>query len=79
MIEPAALARPVVVGPWTGNFTDAMLKLRQAEAILIATDDRQLTGILSMLLASPDRATAMGRRARKSSAASRARQSGMCG
>ena len=28
MIEPAALAKPVIVGPYTGNFAEAMNKLR---------------------------------------------------
>ena len=30
MIEPAALAKPVIVGPFTGNFADVMLKFRNA-------------------------------------------------
>src|SRR5439155_3933873 len=30
MIEPAALAKPTIVGPYTGNFADAMTKLVQA-------------------------------------------------
>jgi 3-deoxy-D-manno-octulosonic-acid transferase len=33
MIEPAALAKPIVVGPWTHNFAEPMQKLRDAHAI----------------------------------------------
>src|SRR5690606_10044041 len=34
MIEPAALAKPVIVGPFTHNFADAMRKFRAAEAMV---------------------------------------------
>ena len=33
MIEPAALGKPVVVGPWTGNFAEPMRALLAADAI----------------------------------------------
>ena len=33
MIEPAALAKPVIVGPYTGNFAEAMIKFREADAV----------------------------------------------
>jgi 3-deoxy-D-manno-octulosonic-acid transferase len=62
MIEPAALGRPTVVGPFTGNFADAMLKLRQAEAVLIAQNEAQLREAVTMLLSSHEKAVAMGRR-----------------
>lgn len=65
MIEPAALGRPTIVGPWTGNFADAMLKLRQAEGILIVNDEAQLLETMTVLLSSPEQAAAMGRRAQE--------------
>lgn len=63
MIEAAALAKPVIVGPWTGNFADAMRKLQQLDAVAVAEDERQFREQLARLLASPDQAVAMGRRA----------------
>jgi 3-deoxy-D-manno-octulosonic-acid transferase len=40
MIEPAALAKPIIIGPWTHNFAEAMRKLREADAI--RRSDRRL-------------------------------------
>jgi len=65
MIEPAALGRATVVGPYTGNFADAMLKLRQAEGILIVQNEARLLDAMSVLLTSPIQATEMGRRAQE--------------
>ena len=65
MIEAAALARPVVVGPWTGNFADAMRKLRQAEAVLVVENEADLRDKIAALLAAPEQAIAMGRRAQE--------------
>ena len=63
MIEPAAIGRPVIVGPFTGNFTDAMRKFRQQEAVLIVQNERQLREAMLALLSSPAKATEMGMRA----------------
>jgi 3-deoxy-D-manno-octulosonic-acid transferase len=63
MIEPAALAKPVVVGPWTGNFKDVMRKLHQAQGVLIAEDESQLQESIALLLNSPGQAMAIGQRA----------------
>jgi 3-deoxy-D-manno-octulosonic-acid transferase len=65
MIEPAALAKPIIVGPFTTNFADAMRWLRASSAIReIATAD-QLQEQMQQLLAGPEQATAMGARARQ--------------
>ena len=63
MIEPAALAKPVVVGPYTTNFAEAMSAFRGADAILEAADATTLEKHTRKLLADPESATAMGRRA----------------
>jgi 3-deoxy-D-manno-octulosonic-acid transferase len=63
MIEPAALARPVIVGPYTHNFADAMTRFREADAVRLVHDAPELERAVSEILSSPDRAAAMGRRA----------------
>ncbi len=65
MIEPAALAKPIVVGPWTGNFADAMNRFRAAGAIAEVRSESELRQTLERWL--NDRAGAMeiGRRAQE--------------
>ena len=63
MIEPAALARPVIVGPFTGNFADVMRRFQESDAMLIVKDEAQLRAAMLDLLAFPKKANAMGRRA----------------
>jgi 3-deoxy-D-manno-octulosonic-acid transferase len=63
MIEPAALARPIIVGPWTGNFADAVRKLRAAEGLMVVNDEPQLLEAMSVLLSTPAQAQLMGRSA----------------
>ena len=65
MIEPAALGKPVVVGAFTHNFADAMLKLRQADAVRVIETPAALRAALSDILADPAAAVEMGRRARE--------------
>jgi 3-deoxy-D-manno-octulosonic-acid transferase len=63
MIEPAALGKAVMVGPFTGNFAEAMNKLRAAEAVMEVVDEGTLAETVSVLLYSPQQASEMGRRA----------------
>ena len=73
MIEPAALGKPVVVGPWTHNFADAMSQLRRADGIVeakpAAAGQAQVVaavvGAVGAILADRPAATAMGTRARQ--------------
>lgn len=65
MIEPAALARPVVVGPYTTNFADVMRRLREADAVRVVSDPGGLGGVVESLLADRAGAAAMGRRAQE--------------
>jgi 3-deoxy-D-manno-octulosonic-acid transferase len=63
MIEPAALARPVICGPFTANFAEAMNKFRDADAVIEVSDAADLAQTVSVLLFSPDQANLMARRA----------------
>jgi 3-deoxy-D-manno-octulosonic-acid transferase len=63
MIEPAALARPIIVGPWTQNFAEAMRKLKEADAITEVSNTALLAAKIQSWLTSPVDAAAMGRRA----------------
>jgi 3-deoxy-D-manno-octulosonic-acid transferase len=65
MIEPAALAKPIVVGPWTHNFAEAMRKLRQDDAIREVNDESMLTETIGRWLLEPANAVAIGQRAQK--------------
>ena len=64
MIEPAALAKPVAVGPWTHNFADAVRAFRAADAMVEVADGAALTGVMRRWLNDPDAAVDLGRRAR---------------
>jgi 3-deoxy-D-manno-octulosonic-acid transferase len=63
MIEPAALAKPVIVGRFTHNFADAMRRFVEADAIRVVGDAAGLGNAVAEVLASPERAAEMGRRA----------------
>jgi 3-deoxy-D-manno-octulosonic-acid transferase len=63
MIEPAALARPVIVGRYTGNFAEAVARFRAADAIIEVLDVESLTQTVKVLLSTPAEARAMALRA----------------
>jgi 3-deoxy-D-manno-octulosonic-acid transferase len=63
MIEPAALSKPVIIGPWTDNFAEAVNIFLAADAMRVATDPESLAGQVAELLANPKQAEQMGRRA----------------
>ncbi|HEX4794502.1 MAG TPA: 3-deoxy-D-manno-octulosonic acid transferase [Humisphaera sp.] len=71
MIEPAALAKPVVVGPFTHNFAEAMNRFREAGAMkeIAASEQTPAAQVLREaiheLLAAPFEAAAMGTAARE--------------
>lgn len=64
MIEPCALAKPTVVGPFTGNFEEPMRAFKKANAITEVTDDQGLFQAFDDWLSDPSSAQAMGDRAR---------------
>ena len=53
MIEPAALARPIIVGPFTANFAEAMNRFRQAGAVKEVSSGAQLQAAVAGLLLAP--------------------------
>jgi 3-deoxy-D-manno-octulosonic-acid transferase len=65
MIEPAALAKPVVVGPHTANFADTMSRFKAADAIMEVQTPDQLGEAISVLLSSPQQAREMGKKAQQ--------------
>lgn len=65
MIEPAALGKPVIVGPFTSNFDFAMRKFESSEAMLVASDGATLAEAVRVLISTPAEAKAMGARARE--------------
>ncbi len=64
MMEPAALGKPVLVGPHTGNFRPEMRLLRENDAVLAVRDRAELVRELDRLLSNPDQAGTIGRAAR---------------
>ena len=53
MIEPAALGKPTVVGPFTQNFAEAMNALRLADAMVEVKTPAELTDAVRRLLQDP--------------------------
>lgn len=65
MIEPAALGKPVVVGPFTGNFTEVMNAFRADRAIEEVAGPSDLAAVVDRFLTDTARAKEMGRRAQE--------------
>ena len=65
MIEPAALGKATLVGPFTGNFAEVMRAFRQSEAIFEVARPEQLGQAVNVLLSTPAERAAMGARARE--------------
>ena len=63
MIEPAALAKPVAVGPWTHNFADAVRAFGAADAMAEVADGPALVRTVRGWLTDPVDAARLGRRA----------------
>lgn len=64
MIEPAALAKPVIVGPYTTNFADAMSQFRAANAIVEVGSGEELGAAVDRLLRDQADARTLGDAAR---------------
>jgi 3-deoxy-D-manno-octulosonic-acid transferase len=61
VLEPAALARPVVVGPHTFNIADITRSLLEAGAAAQVEDSMELAAALADLFARPEQCRRMGR------------------
>jgi 3-deoxy-D-manno-octulosonic-acid transferase len=64
MIEPAGYGAAVLFGPNTWNFKDVVELLVSHDAARVVRSNAELTGRLQELLADPQRAAALGERAR---------------
>ena len=65
MIEAAALAKPVVVGPFTDNFIEAVKLLVTAAALEVVTDGKQLAQVTQNLLQDKNAAAQLGKNAQQ--------------
>lgn len=63
LLEPAALARPVLTGPWSFNSPEAARLLEDADALVRVSDGASLAHAVVLLLEDPRRALAQGARA----------------
>jgi 3-deoxy-D-manno-octulosonic-acid transferase len=63
MIEPAGLAKPVIVGRYTGNFADVMSRFREAGAMVEVHDEAGLLHSTRDVLSDPQLAARIGRAA----------------
>ena len=78
MIEPAALGKPFVLGPFTANFADAMNHFKAADAVRVVKTASELQNTTAQLLADPVRSQEMGRKAQRVvSPSSKAQPKGM--
>jgi 3-deoxy-D-manno-octulosonic-acid transferase len=65
MIEPAALGKPIAIGPFTYNFADAMHLFTGANAICVVEDPEELLAAIDASLNEPAKANEIGNRARE--------------
>lgn len=65
LLEPAALAVPVIVGPHTFNFEEIVASLMQARAMIGIADAEMLGDAVLHLLSHPDEREQMGEAARQ--------------
>jgi 3-deoxy-D-manno-octulosonic-acid transferase len=63
LLEPAALARPVLTGPYSFNSPEAARLLERADALVRVRDAATLAAAVATLLEDPRRAKAQGARA----------------
>lgn len=63
LVEPAALARPILTGPHLHNFEAVSEALRRAQGMIVVRSARELAQAAGRLLREPQQAQAMGRRA----------------
>ncbi len=65
MMEAAGLGKPVIVGPYTENFTETVELLQRGEGIAVVRNGNNLTEKVSELLENKELAITLGRRGRQ--------------
>ncbi|MCF6157254.1 MAG: 3-deoxy-D-manno-octulosonic acid transferase [wastewater metagenome] len=63
ILEPAGLAKPIIIGPYTFNFHEEVQLLKEADAIKIVQDESSLSNEMMYVLEHPVEAQNMGKRA----------------
>jgi 3-deoxy-D-manno-octulosonic-acid transferase len=63
MLEPAALGKPVVFGPYTANFRNDVELLLSASAAIQVAGDGELAEVLARLLSDPEERSRLGTQA----------------
>ncbi|MDD5504249.1 MAG: 3-deoxy-D-manno-octulosonic acid transferase [Candidatus Omnitrophica bacterium] len=63
IVEPAALSKPIILGPHTFNFRDMVAVFLEKEAVVIAKDGSSLERIMEGLLKDETRAERLGQKA----------------
>ena len=63
IIEPASLARPVIIGPHHGNFRSVVDEFVRRDALTIVKDGTELLDQLRRLKNDPERSRRLGERA----------------
>ncbi len=64
VMEPAALGKPVLTGPHTGNFRPEMDLLLERDAVVVVHDRAEMVRQVDRLLTRPEEARRLGRAAR---------------
>lgn len=78
ILEPAALAKPILSGPHVFNFETIVADFRQANAVTITEDEQALTAALLHLAGDPHYRAAEGERARALMASKRGALARQC-
>lgn len=65
MMEAAALARPVIVGPYTDNFSQTVELLKAGNGIIVANDGKQLQAAISRLITDTEYSATIAANGRK--------------
>jgi 3-deoxy-D-manno-octulosonic-acid transferase len=65
ILEPAALSKPVVVGPYMDNFETIMTEFLEADAVIQIKDAAELDHIMRHYLTDPKACAEMGARAKR--------------
>ncbi len=71
LLEPAALARPVITGPYHANAREILRALQAADAVRVVVDGAGLGAAVAQLLSDAPEAQASGARAAQVVAANR--------
>ena len=63
LIEPAAVAKPIITGPYLRHFVSIKNSLLAANALMVVDDKNQLTDAVVSLLDAPEERQAMAEKA----------------